>query len=210
MTNFRTFISFHFYVLNEVVWLNQQLQQYIQSVNAFLQEQEKRIRSLERTINELKKELMKIKEKPSIHVDKIEYKFDQLKVESLDGTLNIGLNPSDLQNIDEFAVNNQDVKTPLSPKERMNIEMEIEEAIYQFLESELPTIVTDIQMKTNRTIDDSLLTFIKEDIKKQLPQRIEHYLKQYPLNEKIETMINQLKMDIKNGIITFISQMPHQ
>ncbi|WP_258535727.1 spore germination protein GerPC [Bacillus sp. 03113] len=190
--------------------MNQQLQQYIQSVNAFLQEQEKRIRSLERTINELKKELMKIKEKPSIHVDKIEYKFDQLKVESLDGTLNIGLNPSDLQNIDEFAVNNQDVKTPLSPKERMNIEMEIEEAIYQFLESELPTIVTDIQMKTNRTIDDSLLTFIKEDIKKQLPQRIEHYLKQYPLNEKIETMINQLKMDIKNGIITFISQMPHQ
>ena len=34
----------------------------------------------------------------------MEYKFDQLKVETLEGTLNIGLNPSDLQGIEDFSV----------------------------------------------------------------------------------------------------------
>ena len=36
----------------------------------------------------------------------MEYKFDQLKVETLEGTLNIGLNPSDLQGIEDFSVPN--------------------------------------------------------------------------------------------------------
>lgn len=69
---------------------------------------------LEHELKRLKDELAELKNKPPIHVDKIEYKFDQLKVESLDGTLNIGLNPTDLNNIDEFAVNNQPVQPSLT------------------------------------------------------------------------------------------------
>ena len=34
-----------------------------------------------------------LKEAPSTKIDRIEYKFDQLKIETLEGTLNIGLNP---------------------------------------------------------------------------------------------------------------------
>ena len=36
--------------------------------------------------------------------NELEYKFDQLKVETLEGTLNIGLNPSDLQGIEDFSI----------------------------------------------------------------------------------------------------------
>ena len=42
----------------------------------------------------------------------MEYKFDQLKVETLEGTLNIGLNPSDLQAIEDFSVPNGKGKGP--------------------------------------------------------------------------------------------------
>ena len=57
----------------------------------------------------------------------MEYKFDQLKVETLEGTLNIGLNPSDLQGIEDFSVPGN--KGTLHPKERMSMFTEIESSI---------------------------------------------------------------------------------
>ncbi len=90
----------------------QDYSQFLQWVQMTLQAQENRIAALEHTIQKLQEEMKQLKEKPSIQVDKIEYKFDQLKVETLEGTLNIGLNPSDLANIEDFAVQNQSLKTP--------------------------------------------------------------------------------------------------
>ncbi len=90
-----------------------------------------------------KEELQQLKEKPAVHVDRIEYKFDQLKVETLEGTLNIGLNPSDLSGIEDFAVQNQTVSTPFSPKAQMQRSMKVEEAIYQYLETDLPQIIEE-------------------------------------------------------------------
>ena len=88
----------------------------------YLEAQEQRILQLEQEIKRLSEEVSNLKNKPPIRVDKIEYKFDQLKVESLNGTLNIGLNPNDLNNIDEFAVNNQSTQaTPFPFPERESI-----------------------------------------------------------------------------------------
>lgn len=56
-------------------------------------------------VNDLSQELTTMRDTPKINVEKIEYKFDQLKVESLDGTLNIGLNPNSLkETIEDLAV----------------------------------------------------------------------------------------------------------
>ncbi|RAP78693.1 hypothetical protein DL346_06415 [Paenibacillus montanisoli] len=41
--------------------------------------------------------------KPSYHIDTIQYHFDQLKVEKLDGTLNIGLTPPNEEQIKEIG-----------------------------------------------------------------------------------------------------------
>ena len=91
--------------------LNNEWYSYSIQLQRYLEAQDKRILQLEQEIKHLTEEISLLKNKPPIHVEKIEYKFDQLKVESLDGTLNIGLNPNDLNNIDEFAINNQ----PASP-----------------------------------------------------------------------------------------------
>ena len=45
----------------------------------------------------MEQKITELQSRPSVHVEKLEYKFDQLKVEKLEGTLNIGLNPTDLQ-----------------------------------------------------------------------------------------------------------------
>jgi spore germination protein PC len=182
-----------------------------------IQTQENRINSLEQTIKKLTEEMKKLSERQSIHVDRIEYKFDQLKVETLDGTLNIGLNPSDLSSsIEDFAVQNKSLSTPLEPKEQMQRTMKIEDVIYSYLETDLPKIVEETEIRLNIQPNQEYLTFIKQDIIKQLPSRIDYYLKTknvHTLSPEAASMleqeiINALKNEIQNGILLFLSNLP--
>lgn len=194
--------------------MNQDYSQFLQWVQMTLQAQENRIVTLEKTIQEIQKEIKQLKEKPSIQVDKIEYKFDQLKVETLEGTLNIGLNPSDLQNIEDFAVENQSLKTPIHPKAHMQRSMKIEESIYEYLETELPSLFKESQNQLNVRLDDSYLAFIKQDIMKQLPARIDYHIQNTAARDREgehsteESIIDLLKQEIRKGILIFINHLP--
>lgn len=192
----------------------QDYSQFFQWVQLTLQAQENKIAALEKTIQKMLVEMKQLKEKPTIQVDKIEYKFDQLKVEKLDGTLNIGLNPSDLSSIEDFAVQNQSVVTPVSPKAQMQRAMIIEEAIFRYLETELPALYEETLKELNVQLDGSYLDFIKQDIIKQLPSRIDFHLKAAASKDRDghsnseETIIELLKKEIKNGILIFINHLP--
>ena len=200
-----------------MVHLSQEFYSYLQGLHSFVETQERRIQNLEKTIHELQKEIKSLKDRPPINIERIDYKFDQLKVETLEGTLNIGLNPSDLENIEDFAVDNQKINAPFSPKQFMQRSMEIENEMFRYLESDLPTVLAEVQRSLNVPEDESYLLFIKEDIKKQLPKRIDFYLKQNndPSNQDHsqdrimhDEVINQLKIEIRNGVQAFISHLP--
>jgi spore germination protein PC len=199
---------------SEVMGMYQDYSQLLHWVQMTLQGQENRIAILEQTIQKLQEEIKQLKDKPSIRVDKIEYKFDQLKVEKLDGTLNIGLNPSDLANIEDFAVENQSLNTPVHPKAQMQRSMKIEEAVYQYLETELPTLFKETQSHLNVSLDDSYLDFIKQDILKQLPARIDFHIQNTAANKRDgeqgteESIIQLIKQEIRKGILIFINHLP--
>jgi len=192
----------------------QDYSQLLHWVQLTLQGQENRIAILEQTIQKLQEELKQLKDKPSIRVDKIEYKFDQLKVETLEGTLNIGLNPSDLANIEDFAVENQSLNTPIHPKAQMQRSMKIEESIYRYLETELPVLFKETQNQLNVRLDDSYLAFIKQDIMQQLPARIDYHIQNTAANKSDdeqsteESIIALLKQEIRKGILIFINHLP--
>lgn len=192
----------------------QDYSQLLQWVQMTLQAHENRIATLEHTIQKIQEEIKQLKDKPSIRVDKIEYKFDQLKVETLEGTLNIGLNPSDLANIEDFAVENQSLNTPIHPKAQMQRSMKIEESIYQYLETELPALFKETQNQINVRLDDSYLAFIKQDIMKQLPSRIDYHIQNTTANKSDgeqrieENIIEILKQEIRKGILIFINHLP--
>jgi spore germination protein PC len=192
----------------------QDYSQFLQWVQLTLQSQENKIAALEKTIQKMQEEMKQLKEKPHIQVDRIEYKFDQLKVETLDGTLNIGLNPSELSSIEDFAVQNQSAATPVSPKAKMQRSMVIEEAIYRYLETELPRVYEETLKELNVRLDDSYLDFIKQDIIKQLPSRIDFHLKASASKEHDRhsnpegIIIDLLKKEIQNGMMIFINHLP--
>ncbi|MDQ6596501.1 spore gernimation protein [Bacillus salipaludis] len=194
----------------------QDLYQYLQWLLSNIQTQEKRIAALEQALQKMQNDLKQIGEKPTIHVDTIEYKFDQLKVETLEGTLSIGLNPNDLSGIEDFAIQGQSLNTPISPKDQMQRSMKIEEAIYRYLEIDLPQIIEDTEKQLRLQPNESYLAFIKQDIIKQLPNRIEYHLKSIPVNEQSEEnktlvenrIIELLKQEIHNGVYTFFNNLP--
>jgi len=193
----------------------QDYSQYLQWLQMYIQAQEKRIVTLEATVQKMQEEMKQLKEKHPIRVDKIEYKFDQLKVETLEGTLNIGLNPSDLSEIEDFAVQNQQMNVPPPPKDQMQRSMKIEEAIYRYLETDLPSIVESTQRELNVPPNGSYLSFIKQDITKQLPNRIEHHLKANLQNQRSsentnvdDLIIEAIKQEIKNGVSVFFANLP--
>lgn len=198
--------------------MNHELYTYIQRMHQFVQSQEKRILELEKRLKTLSTELHDVKSRPPLQVGTIEYKFDQLKVETLEGTLNIGLNPSDLEGIEDFEVTNKNIAAHFSPKEKMKRSMDIEDSIYKYLETELPPLIRKYEDQLDIKVEDSYINFIREDIKKQLPVRVDYYLKQIPQKErssiatdKIAEQIKvQIKKDIENGVLIFLKNLPSQ
>ena len=201
--------------------MSQEFYQYSEKMRSYLQFLEKRIKKLEQTVSALTHDLTLMKEKPSVHVDRIDYSFDQLKIERLEGTLNIGLNPSDLEKIEELSINpNGPVHPvgpfyqPIDPKQAMSRSMEIEEAMHQFIQLELPEIITNKQVELGLGEDESYITFIQEDITKQLPTRIQYYLQQLHRSKEedsnlfLEKTVDSLKQEMINGVHLFLSNIP--
>src|SRR3954470_18148418 len=122
--------------------MNQNLYQILQTMQSYIYRQDQRMRGLQKKIHSLEQTVSKLQNRPPVHIDRMEYKFDQLKVETLEGTLNIGLNPTDLNGIEDFSVPNQ--KGPATPKERMSMFTEIENSIHQYLDTNLQSIMQDV------------------------------------------------------------------
>ncbi|MFT8321817.1 MAG: spore germination protein GerPC [Bacillus sp. (in: firmicutes)] len=204
--------------------MSQDFYQYSEQMRSYLQYLEKRIKKLEQTVTTLTSDLTSMKEKPSIHVDRIDYSFDQLKIETLEGTLNIGLNPADLEKIEELSINPNGPVNPINPKgayyppadpkQMMNRSMEIEEAMHQFIQLELPEMIIQKQKELGLQEDEGYITFIQEDITKQLHTRITYYLQQQErTNEEdpavfSEKVITSLKEEMVNGVHLFLSNIP--
>lgn len=196
--------------------MNPEFYEYLRQLHQLVKSQENRIRTLEHNLQQVQTEISKLKERPPVHVERIEYKFDQLKVESLDGTLNIGLNPSDLQGIDEFSVPNQSIKTPSSPKHMFQRAIELEDTVYDYMGNHLPAIFEKAQEKLQTNLDESYYHFIEEDIKKQIPKRVEHYIREFSKGDQEtaererveETITMQFHKEMEYGVETFIKNLP--
>jgi spore germination protein PC len=194
----------------------QDFYQYLQWLLNSFQAHEKRIAALESALQKMQNDLKQIGEKPTIHVGTIEYKFDQLKVETLEGTLTIGLNPNDLSGIEDFAIQGKSLNPPITPKEQMQRSMKIEEAIYRYLETELPQVIAATENQLRIQPNESYLSFIKQDIMKQLPTRIDFHLKTASVKNQpgendpsVENQIIELlKQEIQNGVLTFLNNLP--
>lgn len=180
---------------------------YLSKLQQMIQDQNDKIREIEDQIKKLKKQVKELSSKPQ----NIEYKFDQLKVEKLEGTLHIGLGHSaeskDL--IEQFNIGQDTVQMP-GKMQRSTIENpnygEMIKAMDDFFVKEAPVYLQSLENKINVPLDENYRIFILEDVQRQVPGRIKHYLTKYePKDEKgRKDIIQKTKEDIYRGIETFI------
>lgn len=176
---------------------------YTVQMQRYLETQDYRIKMLENELALMKTKLAELQNKPAVNVEKIEYKFDQLKVETLEGTLNIGLNPSDLSNIEELAINS--ANPPLQPYVFPNRQQFVED-VSASIAAEMDELIQDTAEQQRENLDPSFHQLIKSDIEKQLSQRVSLYLDQTSQTERSPHLLEQVKEKISERIKSDITQ----
>lgn len=82
---------------------------YAQQVFNTLRLQAEKIQQLEKQLRDLQGDVDSIKNNKSASIGPINYHFEQLKIEKLEGTLNIGITPNEGNNLDEAMINGKPI-----------------------------------------------------------------------------------------------------
>ena len=173
---------------------------YQQYLHQLIQQQQQTIQQLSTKLQSLEAELHHLQKNPTITIEKLEYNFDQLKVETLEGTLNIGISPQDLAKTDELSIP--------TPNNVIELTKQLHSRVEQFLETELDEIIFNMEKQTNIQLNDEQRRIIYSDIEKQLPSRINQYIQFFQNDERMDK--NELFETVRNDIIqavqTYIEQ----
>ncbi|MBA2872050.1 spore germination protein PC [Anoxybacillus calidus] len=193
------------------------LYDYLIKLQHYLSWQTQKIIKLEKKIAELENELMNVRKLPQTTIEKIEYKFDQLKVETLEGTLNIGLTPNGTETIEDFAVSPEKV---IIPQPQPIMFRNIQTKVNDYLTNECENILKSIEERYSQRLDDTYRQFILQDIGRQVDDRIRFYVQQKINNgqmpasgssKEIEDEISEkVKRDIEQSIELFIKHLPKE
>lgn len=187
-------------------------QYYIQQLYDCINKQQEEIIQLQARLAHMANEIEDLKNSPHINVEKLEYKFDQLKIETLEGTLNIGINPSDLQKIEDLAV-----PPPPIPKNKntmTDIRDTLANKLNQYIEEDLKNFIYETEKQVGVQHTQEQIIMIQDDIRKQLPARTNHYIQffnnqdkeQLPEEKLIEKLYKTMTLDMNQAVRTFIIQ----
>ncbi|MES9696297.1 spore germination protein GerPC [Bacillus sp. JJ927] len=198
--------------------MNQDIYTYLHQLQQALQIQQQTILNLEEQVRLLQEELNELKSRPSSSIGKVEYKFDQLKVENLNGTLNIGLNPFSTkeQQIEDFQVDTETLK--VNPETEINPDFYqgILQEMHRYLDEEAYSRILHFEQEERTPLDEMYRQMMVDDIKKQMEHRLPYYLSQVQSYEGISTdpdylrdvIIQAMKQDIDKAFLSFIQHIP--
>ncbi|MBO9128699.1 spore germination protein GerPC [Bacillus sp. 165] len=197
--------------------MNQDLFPYLQQLQAVLQEQQQKIADLEATILQLSEEVEAMRKNPPTSIGKVEYKFDQLKVENLNGTLNIGLNPFTPNPIEDLVIEEEKLKVEPEAQLSPDFYQDIIQEMDRYLNEEAYGRIIQLENEQRTPLDEMYRQMMIDDIKKQMEHRIPYYMSQvepYPeitSNPKYmkEIIIQTMKQDIDKAFLAFIQHLPH-
>ncbi len=206
----------------------------LQKLNQFMQRiqlQEQCIQNLEQKISMLQTEIEELKARPYTKIDNIEYKFDQLKVEKLNGTLNIGLNPFSGEAVEDFSVTGDKIQVNGEKKGEQMKEYEpmphlqeqrqiqlMQQKAEQFLYTEGKKIIEQIAKNLDVEVSNEVMNYILDDIRRQLPARI-HFQQSIILQNQTKPLtpeelnaktLQAFKTDIQKAVEVFLLHLPRQ
>lgn len=167
---------------------------YQQMMNCFQSLIEK-IGQLEQTVKQLQTDIEALKKRGQTNIDKIEYHFDQLKIEKLEGTLNIGITPNDGKKIEDFAVDGQTLDQLNMDSQQTELFQNIQQQVDHYLQTEVPNQLESYKRNHQILIGNQYADLIIEDIRRQIDERIRYYIREISGQDK-QSDDNALKLAV--------------
>jgi spore germination protein PC len=202
------------------MYMSPELIRYLQQLNHYLHQQNQHIHQMNTRIQQLIEDVNQLKEKSNKPQEiRNEYKFDLLKIERLDGTLNIGIKPDGNgadSSIEEFAVG-QSLDTPsLLEKQYPQLYQKIQKQIGDYLDHDSFSSLKKLENQYQYPLDEPYRKFIVDDVKKQINKRISYYLNEMKSEEMIPEDVEKMRQPIIDNVIrdiektfeTFIRNLP--
>ncbi|WP_442604208.1 spore germination protein GerPC [Paenibacillus sp. KN14-4R] len=187
---------------------------FYQQVINYLNWQTDKLLELEQMMKQLQIDVNAIKERSETKIDRIEYKFDQLKIEKLDGTLNIGLTPNVGKSIEDFTVNGQSMEQLKNDDSRSELFIQIHEEVTRHLTEEVPRELELLKNNYQIVLGNHYTEVMIEDIRKQIDERIRFYMgpkrNDMDSNDRHNlriSVVEQMKQDINMAIKQHINQL---
>lgn len=140
-----------------------------------LQQNEQLLAKLGDQLMETRKQLDELKAKPPLHV---EYHFDQLKVNRLEGTLNVGLSPQGVCGIDSFdspVTGCWNVAQDSSPSPAAAQIESMQAEMAHYMDESAPGALAGLEQAYGIPLDADLRNKVIADVKRQLNERIQYY-----------------------------------
>ncbi|PKR78311.1 hypothetical protein CEY16_00705 [Halalkalibacillus sediminis] len=182
--------------------------QLLVDLNNKIDQQANVINEMRETISELKNSIDdQPPSKPSI--EKIEYQFEQLKIETLEGTLNIGLTPQETLPFEQLEIpsegSNQNSLTA--------IESSILHQLQPFITKQLPGQITQMARELDFNLSDEWKNTIFQDVQQQLPKKVKAHVGQLATDgslkiepERIPLLTKHIQKEILQGVSRYLEK----
>lgn len=168
--------------------MTQPLLDYFEQLTRYLTWQDERIAELERQLAQLRREVGELREQRPVHIERIDYKFDQLKIEKLEGALHIGISPDGAQSIDQFVtdgmmqeqtelMNIGELPDSSDQEDDGDLRADAAVRVEKFMADECPNYIRDEAAKAGAPVDDDYVALMVKDIRNQVDARLRHYVR---------------------------------
>lgn len=177
--------------------------------------QSERIAQLEAELSDIKNQLQSLQSSPRTNIEKIEYNFEQLKVETLAGTLTIGIGNGGVSGTieDLLAGQQHSEDVPIGQDEGDTgggAMSRLREEVNQYIQNSIPTSIDKRSEAMQIQITPEQKSMIIEDMIRQAGERISLYTKQ--LKEKMAEgdstlpgmIMERLRSDIDQAVDSYI------
>jgi len=196
--------------MNATDWTEQMRR--LQAEHAALAE---RVRRLAERAERLEAEVDALKRRPTYAAEKIEYRFDQLKIDTLEGTLHIGIRPEDAAGEPVWSVGGAAAPVPnvvpAAAPEPPAPFLAIRNAVHRHIDETVPPLLIRLSEAAAYDLDPEEVDRVVADLRAQVDGRIAHYMK---LSEHdatretaaFETSVAELTIrDVETAVRNFVA-----
>lgn len=147
-----------------------------------LYQSEQQLQQMNEKLNQLQKQLEDIQSKPPLH---IEYHFDQLKVNHLEGTLNVGLTPQGIQGIESLETPDPACfKVEQAQPAELEPIRSLQEDMQSYMNNNSAELLIGMEGQYGIPLEEEHRLRVIEDVKKQLDERVHYYARTAPYPSK--------------------------